>query len=151
MNIGSIFRHVGYRFQSPAYARLPAGLRIVYKRPMNGLWSDLNCSATFGCQFFTHDCLKLTLLLQKRIQFDCAEEDFSYFCKQEVFIAMKYKDFEDAISPERMHRYVSACANNTKRAMTLYRYNLRLSQEMYAISLPPPHSFNMTMLSCLTH
>ena len=52
MNIGSFFRHVGYRFQSPAYARLPAGLRIVYKRPMNGLWSDLNCSATFGCQFF---------------------------------------------------------------------------------------------------
>ena len=46
---------------------------------------------------------------------------------------MKYHEFEDAISPERMHRYVSACANNTKRAMTLYRYNLRLSQEMYAI------------------
>ena len=46
---------------------------------------------------------------------------------------MKYSEFEDAISPERMHRYVSACANNTKRAMTLYRYNLRLSQEMYAI------------------
>ena len=46
---------------------------------------------------------------------------------------MKYKDFERAISPERMHRYVIACANNTKQAMTLYRYNLRLSQEMYAI------------------
>lgn len=46
---------------------------------------------------------------------------------------MKYYEFEEAISPERMHRYVSACANNTKRAMALYRYNLRLSQEMYAI------------------
>lgn len=46
---------------------------------------------------------------------------------------MKYKDFERTISPERMHRYILACANNTKRAMTLYRYNLRLSQEMYAI------------------
>jgi hypothetical protein len=30
---------------------------------------------------------------------------------------MKYKDFEDAISPDRMRRYVSACANDTKRAM----------------------------------
>ena len=46
---------------------------------------------------------------------------------------MKYIDFEEAISPERMHRYVSACANDTKRAMMLYRYNLKLSQEMYAV------------------
>ena len=56
-----------------------------------------------------------------------------YFCRQENLISMKYSEFEDAISPERMHRYVLACANDTKRAMTLYRYNLRLSQEMYAI------------------
>lgn len=46
---------------------------------------------------------------------------------------MKYKDFEDAISPDRMRRYVSACANDTKRAMVLYRYNIKLSQEIYAI------------------
>lgn len=46
---------------------------------------------------------------------------------------MKYSEFEDVISPERMRRYVSACANDTKRAMTLYRYNIKLSQEMYAI------------------
>lgn len=46
---------------------------------------------------------------------------------------MKYKEFEDAISPDRMRRYVSACANDTKRAMVLYRYNIKLSQEMYAI------------------
>ena len=46
---------------------------------------------------------------------------------------MKYSEFEDAISPDRMHRYVSACTNDTKRAMTLYRYNIKLSQEMYAI------------------
>lgn len=32
-----------------------------------------------------------------------------------------------------MCRYVSACANDTKRAMTLYRYNIKLSQEMYAV------------------
>ena len=46
---------------------------------------------------------------------------------------MKYGEFVDVISPERMCRYVSACANNTKRAMALYRYNIKLSQEMYAI------------------
>ena len=46
---------------------------------------------------------------------------------------MKYSDFEEAMSPERMRKYVWACANDTKCAMTLYRYNLRLSQEMFAI------------------
>ena len=37
---------------------------------------------------------------------------------------MKYKEFEEVISSERMHRYVIACGNDTRRAMTLYRYNL---------------------------
>ena len=46
---------------------------------------------------------------------------------------MKYSDFEEAMSPERMRKYLLACANDTKKAMTLYRYNLRLSQEMFAI------------------
>ncbi len=46
---------------------------------------------------------------------------------------MKYEEFEDIISPERMQRYLQACANNTKKAMTLYRYNLKLSQEMFTI------------------
>lgn len=46
---------------------------------------------------------------------------------------MKYSEFEDVISSERMRRYVSASANDTKRAMALYRYNIKLSQEMYAI------------------
>lgn len=46
---------------------------------------------------------------------------------------MRYKDFEDAISPERMHRYLLACNNDTRRAMTLYRYNLKLSQEMFTL------------------
>ena len=48
-------------------------------------------------------------------------------------IDMKYEEFEDIISPERMQRYLQACANNTKKAMTLYRYNLKLSQEMFTI------------------
>lgn len=46
---------------------------------------------------------------------------------------MKYRDFEETISPERMRRYVLACGSNTKRAMALYRYNMKLSQEMYAV------------------
>lgn len=46
---------------------------------------------------------------------------------------MKYKDFENIISPERMRKYNVACGGNTVKAMTLYRYNLRLSQEMFVV------------------
>lgn len=46
---------------------------------------------------------------------------------------MKYSDFEQIISAPRLGRYVRACANNTKKAMTLYRLNLRLSQELYTV------------------
>ena len=46
---------------------------------------------------------------------------------------MKYKDFENIISPERMRKYNVACGGNTVQAMTLYRYNLRLSQEMFVV------------------
>ena len=49
---------------------------------------------------------------------------------------MKYTEFEDIISPDRMRKYIMACNNDSKRAMTLYRYNLKLSQEMF------------TMISC---
>lgn len=49
---------------------------------------------------------------------------------------MKYTEFEDIISPDRMRKYILACNNDSKRAMTLYRYNLKLSQEMF------------TMISC---
>lgn len=45
----------------------------------------------------------------------------------------RYNEFEDTISPERMQRYVLACGNDTRRAMTLYRYNLKLSQEMFTL------------------
>lgn len=41
---------------------------------------------------------------------------------------MKYKDFEHIISEERMRRYVAACGGNTRKAMTLYRYNMEMSQ-----------------------
>ena len=46
---------------------------------------------------------------------------------------MKYLDFERILSSQRMQRYLSAVNNNTRKAMTLYRYNLRLSKEMFTI------------------
>ena len=46
---------------------------------------------------------------------------------------MKYKEFERIISEERMSRYVQACGGDTRKAMTLYRYNLQLSQELFTI------------------
>ncbi len=32
-----------------------------------------------------------------------------------------------------MRRYLAACNSNTRKAMTLYRYNIRLSQELLAV------------------
>lgn len=46
---------------------------------------------------------------------------------------MKYNEIEDVFSAERMQKYVDACNGNTQRAMTLYRYNIRLSQEMFTL------------------
>ncbi len=46
---------------------------------------------------------------------------------------MKYKEFESVMSRDRLLRYLCACDYNTRRSMTLYRYNLRLSQEMFTI------------------
>ena len=46
---------------------------------------------------------------------------------------MKYTDFEEIISTERMSRYLTACSANTRKSMTLYRKNLQISQEMFTI------------------
>jgi hypothetical protein len=46
---------------------------------------------------------------------------------------MQYSEFEKIMSAPRMGRYVTACGGNTRRAMTLYRLNLKLSQEMFTI------------------
>lgn len=46
---------------------------------------------------------------------------------------MKYIDFEEIISTERMSRYLTACNADTRKSMTLYRKNLQLSQEMFTI------------------
>lgn len=46
---------------------------------------------------------------------------------------MKYKDFEYVLSSERMARYLQAYDGDSRKAMTLYRYNLQLSQEMFSV------------------
>ena len=46
---------------------------------------------------------------------------------------MIYKELEDVFSTKRMQKYVQACGGNTRKAMTLYRYNLKLSQEMFTL------------------
>ena len=46
---------------------------------------------------------------------------------------MRYNDFEELFSAKRMRKYRLACNDDTRRAMTLYRYNLKLSQEMFTI------------------
>ena len=46
---------------------------------------------------------------------------------------MKYPDFEFVMSPTRMNRYLLASSNKTKGAMTLYRKNLMLSQELFTV------------------
>ena len=46
---------------------------------------------------------------------------------------MKFESFEHTFSADRMRKYVMACGGDTRRAMTLYRYNVKLSQEMFAL------------------
>jgi hypothetical protein len=46
---------------------------------------------------------------------------------------MRYKESEKIMSPARMRRSVTACGNDTRKAMTLYRLNLRLSQELFTV------------------
>ncbi len=46
---------------------------------------------------------------------------------------MKYIDFENIMTPARMSRYLTACNHKSRKALTLYRKNLQLSQEMFTI------------------
>lgn len=46
---------------------------------------------------------------------------------------MKYSDFEGIMTPARMNRYKLACGGNTRKAMTLYRKNLQLTQELFTV------------------
>jgi hypothetical protein len=46
---------------------------------------------------------------------------------------MRLQDFEYVMSTPRMVRYRVSCGGNTQKAMTLYRRNLKLSQELFTI------------------
>lgn len=46
---------------------------------------------------------------------------------------MKYSEFEDVMSATRMARYLAASPNDTRKAMTLYRRNLSLCQELFTV------------------
>lgn len=46
---------------------------------------------------------------------------------------MRYSEFERIMSKPRMNRYFAATDGDTRKAMTLYRWNLHLSQEMFTI------------------
>lgn len=46
---------------------------------------------------------------------------------------MRFLVFEAIMSPKRIRRYVNACGGDTLKAMTLYRYNLKLSLEMFSV------------------
>ncbi|MCH5228287.1 MAG: Abi family protein [Muribaculaceae bacterium] len=48
---------------------------------------------------------------------------------------MKYNDLQNILSKDRFSRYLLACNNDKRKALILYRLNLRLSQEIYAILL----------------
>ncbi|WP_410479543.1 Abi family protein [Pedobacter nutrimenti] len=46
---------------------------------------------------------------------------------------MRYSDFVTVMTNARMDRYLTACAGNTRKTMTLYRKNLQLSQELFTV------------------
>lgn len=46
---------------------------------------------------------------------------------------MKFTDFQAVLSSDRLQRYLTACGNDTRKTMTLYRLNLNLSQEVFTL------------------
>lgn len=46
---------------------------------------------------------------------------------------MRYSDFASIMTHARMNRYLLACGGNSRKAMTLYRKNLQLSQELFTV------------------
>lgn len=46
---------------------------------------------------------------------------------------MKYSEFSSIMTNARMNRYLAACGGNTRKAMTLYRKNLQLTQELFTV------------------
>lgn len=46
---------------------------------------------------------------------------------------MRYSDFTSIMTNARLNRYLLACSGNSRKAMTLYRKNLQLSQELFTV------------------
>ena len=46
---------------------------------------------------------------------------------------MNYSSFSQIMSSIRMNRYLAACNGNTRKAMTLYRKNLLITQELFTV------------------
>ncbi len=46
---------------------------------------------------------------------------------------MRFEDFKNIMSEPRINRYLHSVNHDTRKAMTLYRKNLKLSQEMFTI------------------
>ena len=46
---------------------------------------------------------------------------------------MRYSEFEGLISPQRLNRYKVSCLNNTRKLLSLYRANIRMSQAFLAV------------------
>ena len=46
---------------------------------------------------------------------------------------MRYSDFEKVITHARLGRYFNACGGDTRKTMTLYRKNMKLSQELFTV------------------
>lgn len=46
---------------------------------------------------------------------------------------MRYNKFEEILSHARMSRYLTSTDGNSRKAMTLYRLNLKLSQEFFTV------------------
>ncbi|MBO9563919.1 MAG: hypothetical protein J7621_14145 [Niastella sp.] len=46
---------------------------------------------------------------------------------------MKYAEFEELISAQRLSKYRAACNNNSRKTVSLYRANIRMSQAFLAV------------------
>ena len=46
---------------------------------------------------------------------------------------MKFIGFQEVMSIPRISRYLTAAGRDSRKAMTLYRLNLRLSQELFTV------------------
>lgn len=53
--------------------------------------------------------------------------------RRKIARKMQYAEFEHIISLQRMGRYLVACGNRKRKAMALYKMDIRLSQEEYVL------------------